>query len=75
MGDFNSQITEEIDEKKHHYEPNVKQYVFDLFVQHRNPKGELIIEEEKTKEQKDEIEFQNQVYGRVFHEVETQVST
>ena len=48
----------EINEKEHVYRDDVRKYVFDLYVQ-RNPKGEILVEEEKTQQQLDEIEFQN----------------
>jgi hypothetical protein len=62
----------DFDQKRDCYLPDVKEFVFDLEVM-RNIKGDLIDKEEKTPEQLAEIEFQNQVYERLFQRIEAEM--
>lgn len=60
----------DFDVRRDCYVHDVKNFVFDLDVQKRTPKGELIVRLEKTADQLAEIEFQNQVYERLFRRIE-----
>lgn len=63
----------EFDEKAECYLPDIRNYSFDLYIENKNSKGDIIPQPPKTQEQISQNEYRNQVYERVFMRMEKEI--
>lgn len=61
------------DVRKECYVPECRDYLFELHTEHVNAKGEIIKKPHKSLDELNEIDFQNQVYERVFTRMEAEM--